>query len=152
MKILYIPVFFLFPIFGFSQMEVYFKYDDAGNQRYRGTNPQGRQAVPEEPKEEINTQVSADQNSSDVFWSHVRVYPVPVRDVLTIDWNDEVDDLIDEISLYEHNAVHWKFQQKNLPILNKKIQIDMTSYYMGVYVLRFTLKDGNVMTRNITKF
>lgn len=28
----------LIGFFGFSQTEVYFKYDEAGNQRYRGTN------------------------------------------------------------------------------------------------------------------
>ncbi len=28
---------------GFSQTEVYFKYDEAGNQRYRGTNAGNKQ-------------------------------------------------------------------------------------------------------------
>lgn len=37
---------------GFSQTttEVYFKYDEAGNQRYRGTNISARQAAPDKTK------------------------------------------------------------------------------------------------------
>ncbi len=36
----------LIGFWGFSQTEVYFKYDEAGNQRYRGTNPSGKKNRP----------------------------------------------------------------------------------------------------------
>lgn len=140
---------------GFSQTEVYFKYDEAGNQRYRGTNSAGKTA-PEEVKkvEEIKAVAAVKQEplmDEKTFWKQIRLYPVPVNDILTIDWTEEVDGLIESVSLYQHSTVHWKFQQQNIPSLNKQLKINMTGYDWGVYILRFTLKDGRVFGRNVTK-
>ena len=140
---------------GFSQTEVYFKYDEAGNQRYRGTNSAAKTA-PEELKktEELKTVASIQQEpvmDEKAFFKQIRLYPVPVNDYLTIDWTEEVDGLIESVSLYQHSTVHWKFQQQNIPSLNRKLKINMTSYEWGVYVIRFTLKDGRIFSKNITK-
>ena len=129
-----------------------FKYDDAGNQIHRGyvcnnCPVQGKQETPPEEGSSSN-----EVENDDEFWNEIRIYPVPVKDVLTIDWSDEADALINHVSLYEQNTIHWKFQQQNIPNLNKQIQINMTNYYMGVYVLTFTLKDGRTLSKNITKF
>lgn len=154
----------LIGVFGFSQTEVYFKYDEAGNQRYRGTNLNGKSA-PEEQKKvvktedkpkveelkavaEVKQQPAIDEKA---FWKQIRLYPVPVNDFLTIDWTDEVDGLIESVSLYQHSTVHWKFQQQNTPEVNKQLKINMSGYEWGVYILHFTLKDGRVFSRNITK-
>ncbi|MCQ4139536.1 hypothetical protein [Chryseobacterium sp. EO14] len=142
----------LIGFFGFSQTEVYFKYDEAGNQRYRGTDINGKQTSllsdPQSRTVSMNSSQIIDEKS---FWKQIRLYPVPVNDFLTIDWTDEADRLIESVSLYQHSTVHWKFQQQNLPDLNKQIKINMTGYDWGVYVLRFTLKDGRVFSKNITK-
>ncbi|MDV7697047.1 T9SS type A sorting domain-containing protein [Chryseobacterium soli] len=145
---------------GFSQTEVYFKYDEAGNQRYRGPNSAGKQA-PEETKTEAKTIVpevktatlmqAATAMDEKTFWKQIRLYPVPVNDFLTIDWTEEADDLIESVSIYQHSTVHWKFQQQNIPALNRQLKIDMSGYDWGVYILRFTLKDGRVFGKNITK-
>ena len=129
-----------------------FKYDDAGNQIHRGyvcnnCPVQGKQETPPEEGSSSN-----EVENDDEFWNEIRIYPVPVKDVLTINWSDEANALIDHVSLYEQNTIHWKFQQQNIPNLNKQIQINMTNYYMGVYVLIFTLKDGRTLSKNITKF
>ena len=129
-----------------------FKYDDAGNQIHRGyvcnnCPVQGKQEPPPEAGSSSN-----EVENDDEFWNEIRIYPVPVKDVLTINWSDEANALIDHVSLYEQNTIHWKFQQQNIPNLNKQIQINMTNYYMGVYVLTFTLKDGRTLSKNITKF
>ncbi|AZA80693.1 hypothetical protein C1637_12300 [Chryseobacterium lactis] len=146
---------------GFSQTQVYFKYDEAGNQRYRGPDAAGK-AAPEEMvkkeekkvEEQVQTASIVKQESvmdEKAFWKQIRLYPVPVNDYLTIDWTEEVDSLIESVSLYQHSTVHWKFQQQNLPGLNRQIKINMTGYDWGVYILRFTLKDGRVFGRNVTK-
>ncbi|OCA71611.1 hypothetical protein [Chryseobacterium arthrosphaerae] len=145
----------LIGFFGFSQTEVYFKYDEAGNQRYRGTNAAAKKAdeiVPKEMKllEQAKTQ-QAPAMDEKTFWKQIRLYPVPVNDYLTIDWTEEVDGLIESVSLYQHSTVHWKFQQQNIPGLNRQVKINMTGYDWGVYILRFTLKDGRVFGRNVTK-
>lgn len=151
MKKNYFGALFLCTSLGVSakQTEVYFKYDEAGNQRYRGFSASARQ----EPESLVKT---GDTNSLSImdektFWKQIRLYPVPVNDVLTIDWTDEVNELIESVSLYQHSTIHWKFQQQIIPELNKQLKINMTGYSWGVYVLRFTLKDGRTLSKNITK-
>lgn len=138
--------------FGFSQTEIYFKYDEAGNQRYRGIDANARQAPQALSKTIPNTSTVVksviDENA---FWKEIRIYPVPVNNVLTIDWTEELDGLIESVSLYQHNTMHWKFQQQNLPYLNKQVKINMTGYDWGIYVLRLNLKDGRIFSKNITK-
>ncbi|AZA81771.1 hypothetical protein C1637_04130 [Chryseobacterium lactis] len=144
---------------GYSQTEVYFKYDEAGNQKYRGTNSAGKKAEELTPKEvnlgeQAKTAAITQQTpvmDEKEFWKQVRLYPIPVNDFLTIDWKEEVDGLIESVSLYQHSTVHWKFQQQNAPDLGRQVKINMTGYDWGVYILRFTLKDGRVFGRNVTK-
>lgn len=151
MKKNYLSALFLCTALGTSYAqvtEVYFKYDEAGNQRYRGPDSAAKQA-----SEQSRTTALAGSQLMDekTFWKQIRLYPVPVSDLLTIDWTEEVDGLIESVSLYQHSTVHWKFQQQNLPDLNRQLKINMTGYDWGVYVLRFTLKDGRAFSKNITK-
>ncbi|MGG5208944.1 hypothetical protein ACQWU4_08345 [Chryseobacterium sp. MIQD13] len=155
MKKKIISIFSLFVgFFGFSQTEVYFKYDEAGNQIYRGPNAAGKSAPAESAKKEPITTAALEQTSAmdeKTFWKQIRLYPVPVNDVLTIDWTEEADNLIEAVSLYQHSTVHWKFQQQNIPGLNRQLKINMSGYDWGIYILRFTLKDGRVFVRNVSK-
>jgi len=150
MKKNYLGAIFLCTTLGVSaqQTEVYFKYDEAGNQRYRGPEATAKQAA-----NSIKTTSLASPQTMDekAFWKQVRLYPVPVNDVLTIDWTEETDKMIESVSLYQHSTVHWKFQQQNLPSLNRQLKINMTGYDWGIYILRFTLKDGRIFSKNITK-
>ncbi|AZA83525.1 hypothetical protein C1637_15280 [Chryseobacterium lactis] len=133
--------------------EIYFKYDEAGNQRYRGPDVSAKQ-VPEtssEAKSKTTSLATSSIIDEKAFWKQIRLYPVPVNDYLTIDWTEEVDGLIESVSLYQHSTVHWKFQQQNLPDLNKQLKINMTGYDWGIYIIRFTLKDGRIFSKNITK-
>lgn len=129
-----------------QSLAIIFRYDDAGNQIYRGYAISGKPAPEEEPQT-----ISQNLMEEDKFWSGIQIYPVPVKDVLTISWNEENNDLIESVSLYQHTTMAFLFQQKNYANLNRQVQIDMTRNYMGVYVLNFQLKDGRVMTRNIIK-
>lgn len=131
---------------------IVFSYDDAGNQVYRGPIISGKQSTEEPEEEPFEIRALNSAENEEAFWRQLSIYPVPVKDFLTIAWTDEVNDLISSVSLYEQNTVHWKFQQQNIPNLNKQIRIDMTNYYIGVYVLTFNLKDGRTLSRNILKF
>lgn len=138
----------LIGFWGYSQTEVYFKYDEAGNQRYRGPEDIAAKSSTQLKTASFSQNQLIDEKS---FWKQVRLYPVPVNDFLTIDWTEETDNLIESVSLYQHSTAHWKFQQQNLPGLNRQLKINMTGYNWGVYILRFTLKDGRVFSKNITK-
>ncbi len=166
MKKVFITVLFIIPYyFAFGQditpystdpvtQSVVFSYDDAGNQIYRGPTIliAPRQTLEEGGDQNLITESESPVITNEGFWNEVEIYPVPVKDILTIRWTDKANNMISEVSLYEQNTVHWKFQQQNLPNLNQQIRIDMTDYYMGVYILTFQLKDGSIMTKNITKF
>lgn len=146
-KILWLFATFL-GVSAFSQTEIYYKYDEAGNQRYRGDDSTAKQSNANTQPPVINVTQDTDELK---FWAEVGVYPVPVKDILTIQWTSNVDNLIDTVSMYQYSVVGWNLQQKNMPNLNMQIQVNMTGYYMGVYVLSFTLKDGKVYTKNIIK-
>jgi hypothetical protein len=146
-KVLLIISFFI-SILSYSQTEIYFKYDEAGNQRYRGTNINARQV---QDKQQEQVVVTTAKSEEEKFWAELNLYPVPVKDMLTIQWTESVNDLIDSVSLYQYSVSNWNFQQKNSITLNRQVQINMTGYYLGVYVLSFTLKDGRVYTKNIIK-
>lgn len=131
---------------------LYFKYDEAGNQKYRGTDINANRIANEENKTPlVVTSATTEVNQDDLFLSKVNIYPVPVKTILTVTWAEEVDGLIQDVSLYEHSTVHWAFQKENKPELNRKVEIDMTGYYMGIYVVRFQLTDGRVISKNIIK-
>lgn len=143
---------FVIGIFGYCQSSVFFDYDEAGNQKYRGPASFSKQSSDDLDENKKKVSVSQPQAMDEkTFWKQIRLYPVPVNDVLTIDWTDELDQLIESVSLYQHSTVHWKFQQQNAHNLNKQLRINMTGYDWGVYVLHFTLKDGRVFSRNVTK-
>ncbi|RMZ60054.1 hypothetical protein D1632_10725 [Chryseobacterium nematophagum] len=138
----------LIGILSYAQTEVLFKYDEAGNQLYRGPNTAAKTTSKAELQTHSEPQITTDEKA---FWKQIRLHPVPVNDVLTIDWTEEVNGLIESVSLFEHNTVHWKFQQQNIPDLNRQLKINMSGYQWGIYVLHFTLKDGRKFSRNITK-
>lgn len=151
MKKNYLSALFLCTSLGLSHAqvtEVYFKYDEAGNQRYRGPDSSAKQASNQSKTTLLATSQVMDEKT---FWKQIRLYPVPVNDVLTIDWTEEADNLVESVSLYQHSTAHWKFQQQNFQGLNRQLKINMTGYDWGVYVLRFTLKDGRAFSKNITK-
>jgi len=136
---------------GFSQTDIYFKYDEAGNQRYRGPDANGKQAQTNDLPPEMDTFIPQKSVSEDEFFSQIRLYPVPVDRLLTIEWTELTDELITSVSLYQHSTINWKFKQQNIPDLRRKIGIDMSGYYPGVYILYFELKDGRVLSKSIIK-
>ncbi|MCX8530808.1 hypothetical protein [Chryseobacterium luquanense] len=134
---------------------VNFEYDEAGNQKYRGDGVLSR-------NQNVGLEQTYILDSSDApttsavlteqeFWNNIGIYPVPVKDILTIDWTENVNDLISSVGLYQQSTVHWVFQSEKIPSLNRKLQINMSKQYMGVYILVFTLKDGRRVSKNITK-
>lgn len=152
MKALAILLFITIAGYCDAQSVIQFKYDAAGNQIFRGLETIQNMVQNKQVEQPIAINEEFTKNKEEEkFWSNIRIYPVPVKDVLTIDWTDEIDTLVGYISLYEHSTIHWKFQQKNIPNINKQVSIDMTGYYMGVYIVRFQLKDGRAYSKNIIK-
>lgn len=70
----------LIGFFGFSQTEVYFKYDEAGNQRYRGPDESARPSSQTNSQDNNRSTFTKQTQSMDekTFWKQLRLYPVPV--------------------------------------------------------------------------
>ncbi len=132
----------------FAQTTVYFKYDEAGSQRYRGEDAAAQAAQSQTLRQAATTEPTEEEK----FWGMIQIYPVPVRDVLTIGWTDMADELIDHVTLYQHNTLANVFSRKNLPNQNRNVKINMSGMFMGVYILNFQLKDGRTISRNIIKY
>lgn len=90
--------------------------------------------IPSDPQEPVTKALVVD---ADPFWSGINIYPVPVKSILTIAWNEDNNNLIDNITLYQHSTMSFLLKQQNIPNLNKQVQINMAGYYPGVYVLNF---------------
>lgn len=145
----FLYVFFIC-VFGFAKAQsttLIFGYDKSGNQILRtqpsnvSTNNKTNLFVPN-TTEKIKTE-------EDLFWDKIQIYPVPVKNILTLGWQSETRDLIANINLYEHNSLSNLFTYK--VINSDNIEVNMTGFRMGVYILSFTLKNGKTYSKNIIK-
>lgn len=144
--------FFSLSSIGFSQTHMTFQYDEAGNQILRKAEiiqvPQAAPLVQSQPQTLAST---AEETMEEKFLKGLRLYPVPVQKVLTMDWSEENDALIDQISIFEHSRMLQIFNQKNSSSLNRMIEVNLTNLYTGVYTVSFHLKNGKVISKNIIK-
>lgn len=145
-------LFFFLTFFSVSsaQKKIIFKYDQAGNQVYRGVDSYAK-TLSTIGKKGLTPQQYIGADEDELFWAHIKLYPVPVSSILTITWDTDVDYLIKSVSLYEHNSLVNLFTKTNIPNLYQKVQIQMQSYRLGVYIVSFQLKDGRILTKNIIK-
>jgi len=130
-----------------AQTTLIFDYDAAGNQIYRGPNTTSSKTS-EETAFSLQEEILSEE---DKFWLNMRIYPVPVKDILTIDWNEDNDSLIKHITLYQHSTLANVYQKQKMPNDNRHLEINMSGFYPGVYILSFELYDGNVISKNIVK-
>lgn len=126
---------------------VSFLYDEAGNQILRKANSF-------EISESFNKKNIAPANNEislqDLFFEHIQFFPVPVKDNLTIKWDNDVNGEIFAIGLYNHSQISF-FYKENTPNLAGQIEINMSSFYSGIYIIQFTLTDGRVYSKSIIK-
>lgn len=123
---------------------VLFRYDNAGNQIYRG--PDGIVCVNCRPGEEIIPPSLADQIAN-----KIQAAPVPVKTNLTVIWDLSITDFIVSIDLLPYNASNIT-ETVNITSLNTNSYLFRMSHLpYGVYYLKFNLTDGSVYTRTVTK-
>jgi len=131
----------------FYAQTVIFKYDEAGNQIFRGLCDGCKQSneissIPSEIKPQSLTEKVANS---------IRVAPVPVKTDLTILWDAKVKDYITRIELLPYNDVRVLHFADVKSLNNNSCIFHMESYSYGVYYLRFYLSDGSIYTKTITK-
>lgn len=141
--------------FLFSQAVFVFDYDESGSQVYRGFN-QNRKAIDLLGGDELFSdlhQKGAKGLDDDIylFLKEVRIYPNPVKDILTVDWTERVSDKIHQVRVYQHNTLHWLYTSDKAAIEQKGFTLNMQGQPYGVYILTFLLSDGRIVSVNLLK-
>lgn len=135
----------------YAQREIIFDYDEAGNQIYRGEKNDLKTLGDDqnfiEPIVTINDKVSEEEVK---FWQGVKLAPVPVKDVLTIQINQEIKDILEEIIVTDMLG-NLQYIKKNTSLSFLQTEINMHSYIEGVYIIRFNLKNGKFYSQSILK-
>ena len=123
---------------------VIFRYDDSGNQIYRGPDCTNCCSTCRPGEEEVS-------NIADMIANKIQAAPVPVKIDLTVFWDLSIRDFIVSIDLLPYNAFNIA-ESVSIRSLNTNSYIFRMSHLpYGVYYLKFNLSDGSVYTRTVTK-
>lgn len=149
-RILLITFLILVNHYCFSQSSLSFEYDNAGNQIFRGNTRMMLEPPPLSTMPVPKPILIEDPNETKL-WNNVTLYPVPVEDILTIQWNSSINHLIESVSLYQHSSINWIDHLTNNQQYNNRFYVDMRDYSPGVYIVSFRLTTGKTYTKTIIK-
>lgn len=139
----------LFPFTILSvKSQVVFLYDEAGNQIYRGTEPQNKKQNDVRSKK-IDDNIKT--SLANTIANKIKVAPVPVKTDLNVFWEREIADYIVKIDLLPYNAFNII---ESINIKDQKVNsyvFRMNHLPYGVYYLKFYLNDNSVYTVTVTK-
>ena len=130
-----------------------FEYDEAGNQvKYYycldGTcykKQQGSYARATDTPNDESFAVDEEQSKEDILQSEFKIYPNPTSGLLNLHLHNLA---FERIELYDINAK--RIQQINTK--NKEfIEIDLSAYPTGTYLLHAQKIDGQIITRKIIR-
>lgn len=137
-------------IYGYSQTELSFEYDEAGNQIFRGIRDND-----EENRSQNGIVGHTNSGMSEeelVFWNEIKIGPNPVKDRLTIQFLGNIKENIQKISLYGQSSLGRELYTKDIFLVKgDREEIDMTAYLFGNYTISFHLKNGKVYSKHILK-
>lgn len=137
-------------IWGYSQTELSFEYDEAGNQIYRGIREKGEESRSQ--NDIISHTNSAMFEEELAFWNEIKIGPNPVKDRLTIQFLGNIKENIQKISLYGQSSLGRELYTKDIFLVKgDREEIDMTAYLFGNYTISFHLKNGKVYSKHILK-
>lgn len=136
----------------FSQSKLVFSYDSASNQVERKYCPNGncssaKSITKNAPIQEEIIEETITEND-ETFDNSLAIFPNPTKGLLTIKWDREYSSSINEIILIDVSS-------KTHPVSYKsghhEANIDLSSWPIGLYIVKFILKDGTTLTKKIIK-
>lgn len=137
-------------ICGYSQTELSFEYDEAGNQIYRGIRDNNEENRSQNGIVSHTNSVMSEEELA--FWNEIKIGPNPVKDRLTIQFLGNIKENIQKISLYGQSSLGRELYTKDIFLVKgDREEIDMTAYLFGNYTISFHLKNGKVYSKHILK-
>jgi len=160
MKRLILTAFLLsfFYLQSFSQSNLVFCYDTAGNQSARGYDngqlasnfcaahriPQNNNEITKNSSEE-KIDIIEESSLEELF----TLFPNPTSGNVKLSWQEEVQDKIFSIELVGMSNPYYrdmKFYKETV-----WIETDITKEYTGMYIFKITLNDGNIVYKKLVK-
>ncbi|MDR2205688.1 MAG: hypothetical protein LBE36_05980 [Flavobacteriaceae bacterium] len=124
-------------------LRVFFEYDEAGNQIYRGLCTTCKDS---DSNNDVGNATLAEQ-----IENKIQVAPVPVQTDLTVIWDLSIKNYITKIEMLPYNGFSILKSVNINSNSDNSYVFPMGSYPYGVYYLKFYLTDGSVYTRTIIK-
>lgn len=138
-----------------AQAKITFGYDAAGNQSSRvycsdGISCEGidhKTIIDKAPSsEEIIAEI---QKTDETIAEKIHIYPNPTKDLITLSWEASVSNRIANIII--SNSAGLGIQKVPFDSKEQHLTIDLGNFADGLYIVRFYLNDGKVLTEKIIK-
>jgi len=138
-----------------AQAKITFSYDAAGNQTSRiycsdGFSCEGNAHKAVVDKAPISEEIRAEiQKTDQAVAEKIQVYPNPTKDLVTLGWEASVSNRIANIII--SNSAGLGIQKIPFDSKEQHLTIDLGNFADGLYIVRFYLNDGKVVTEKIIK-
>ncbi|MCO6564842.1 MAG: T9SS type A sorting domain-containing protein [Apibacter sp.] len=151
MRYFYLFLFFLLYRIEFIQAQnLYFGYDDSGNQVLRKLeydevrDPISRLLQPESiDPSAVGEPIMYTKNNE------IEIYPNPVETALTIRWNPVIANLLIKIELLAYNAT--LIEEVKFKASERKAVLNMGPKPSGVYYVKLYCSDGRIIHHTVIK-
>lgn len=120
------------------ETKLQFTYDNSGNQIERKF-----QSLVISPK-----QSEEDPTFSQLYEEMIKVYPNPTKGKFYIEWEKEISSQISMVEVLSTSAI---IQANRIESNQNMLNIDLTSKQSGIYFVRFTFTDGNIVSKKVIK-
>ncbi len=133
-----------------------FYFDTAGNQEQNTLCPEnensdsGSSTDTTDTTDNTNTTDTAEDLSLEEIANKIYVMPNPTSGLITISWEDEISNVITQIVITPMSGAYFE-----IPVSfssgSNSASSNLSPYSTGMYVVRFTLNSGEVVTKTIIK-
>ncbi len=138
-----------------AQAKIKFSYDVAGNQTNRvycsdGTSCEGTSHKKIIDEAVITEEIATDIEKTDATIARtIEVYPNPTKGIVILEWKQSLS--INIATIVITNSAGMGTRELPFDSGQQQVTIDLSSNADGLYVVRFYLNNGDVVTKKIIK-
>lgn len=135
-------------ITGLAQTKLTFSYDPSGNQIERKFTTSASKNLNTEKETAIIPEQYIELENTELA-NYITIYPNPTKGKLRIAWNPIIADSVKDISITDSGSI---FTLKPVIDINQDfIDVDLTSYASGLYLIHFVFEDQKLIVKKIIK-
>lgn len=150
-NILLLLITFFMSSLTFSQTKLVFTYDAAGNQTERKfeTTRASKQLSTNVEEEAVAITEFQEDDILEQIANAITIYPNPTKGNLRLEWEDTYSDSIKAITVTDSGAQN-TFQ---VPLQKEQnyVDVNLTNYALGMYIIHFILDDTQIVVKKIIK-